>query len=310
VINIFKRYKTFNEIIPDFLVEKEIIVEHRTFIGYTGKIKVFTEWLKENKLSEKPLRKISNDDIKRFSIYLANTKDLDKETCKKYREALSSIFKYAEEVGETKIIPFDKFIIPIKKRDCSPKYIPQEKQLDLIKDILSRDYQLFLACMIQYCSGIRPKELLSLKVQDISFDNRTIKVSRMIAKTGKTRYADLTEELQQYFKVYGVENADPELYIFGWKGKMSKKHISQNMLSYRFRKYRDKHGLSEEIKFYSWKHTGGTDLITSQLANLPQLQKHFGHDSIMSTQRYIEAHGGITNNVIKDNFKSPIYEKL
>jgi integrase len=77
-------------------------------------------------------------------------------------------------------------------------------------------------------------------------------------------------------------------------------------LTYRFNKYRERHKIDKGVKFYSFKHTGLTDLINSKMVSLPQLQQHAGHDKITSTEKYIINHGGITNDVIKEKFSSPI----
>jgi integrase len=214
-----------------------------------------------------------------FSIYLATERDLDRETCTKYRAFLKGLFRFAKLQGEPVHATVDRFIIPIKKRDCSPKYIPQEKQVALLEDVFAHDYQLFVACEIMYCSGLRPKELLNLKVGDIDFVGGTIRVLKLVAKTRKCRYADLTDELADYLRHYGVTTAEPEKFLF-CRGGCGDKHWSINMLADRFRHYRQAHGISDEVKYYSWKHTGATDLINSKLATLVQLKNHLGHDRL------------------------------
>jgi integrase len=299
----FSKGSMFDEVSSDFLKEKKVTLRPHTYSGYVSRIRVFKEWLEDNSLAGVSMQKITETNIRDFSIYISDVKDLDKETVKKYKATLIPIFKAAG----IKELPFNKFLIPIKKRDCSPKYVPQDKQVPLLKDLKENNYQLFLACMIQYTSGIRPNELRNLQVKDILLDSNTICIKQLIAKTKKIGYADLTDELKSYLIEYGILNADPELYLFGLKGKMAKKPLSVNMLGYYFRAYRKKHNINPEVKFYSWKHTGGTDLITSKIANMPQLQKHFRHTNMSSTIKYIENHSGITNDVIKEAFKSPAF---
>lgn len=306
-----KSYKTFDQIIPDYLKEKNIVLKPKTFIGHRGKTLLFGKWLGWNGLNKLPLRKIKNRHIRDFSVYLAETRDLDRATCEKYRDTLRVFFRYVKIVGQTKKIPFKRFILPLKKRDNKPAYIPADKIVALLNEIRVKDPQLFVGCMIQYCSAIRPgKEMLNLKPGVFNFGAKTIQVGELNAKTGKQRYADLTDELIEYLIEYGVQQADSDCYLFGKHRTFGLVHICENNLTVRFNKYRDSHQISKKVKFYSWKHTGLTDLIASKLCSLPQLQHHAGHDNIRSTEKYILEHGGLTNDIIKTQFRSPMIKDV
>ena len=233
--------KTFDEGLPQFLSRKQISVHPKTYNGYKGKLNVFSLWLKEHGLSQTPLRELTNDNIADFFVYIARDRDLDRPTCEKYYANIRSVFQFYEESENMIKLPFKSVSYPIKKRDCAPKYIPKDKQKALFEDMRKKDYQLFLACMIQYCSAVRPgREMLSLKVGDFDFGGGTIRVSELSAKTGACRYADFTEELMGYCREYGIKGADESLYVFGVKGKMGTQPVSENMLRYRFNNFRKK----------------------------------------------------------------------
>lgn len=304
-MSILRRYKTFDELVPDFLESKRISLQHRSYLAYPGRIEIFSKWLRNKGLSKLSLKKITNAQIASFYSWVSEARDLDRSTVEKYVVAVRSLFQYAQKRGEISEIPFDLVVLTIKKRDCSPKYIPADKQSALLDDMYKTDFQLFLACMIQYFCALRPgKELRLVKVKDFDFEEGIVHVTKMNAKTGKERYITMTDELAGYLRQYGVEGADPELYLFGKKHKIGIRHISINNLRERFNIFRTKHGISKEVKFYSWKHTGGTDLIHMRLLSVTQLQNHFGHDRITSTEKYIEECGGKINKNLKENFKS------
>lgn len=302
----------FKDVRKQYLAERKIILKPRTYIGHSGKLKLFQWWLKKNDYSKLPLRKIDDKILNEFSIYLADVRDLDKATCIKYRDTLGVFFKFARSIKVIKKIPLKRFIIPIKKRDCQPKYIPEDKIVALLTDIRQNDYQLFVGFMLQYCSAIRPgNEMLNLKPSDFNFITKTIKVGELDAKVGKQRYADLTEELTQYLIEYGIQTANQDHYLFGKRRTFGEKMICQNNLRVRFNKYRDKHGIDKGVKYYSAKHTGCTDLINNKILHLstPQVMKHLGHGRISSTEHYILDHVGITNDDIKEQFKSKIFNQ-
>ena len=304
-MSILRRYKTFDELVPDFLESKRISLQHRSYLAYPGRLEIFSKWLKENKLDTISLRKLTNKNIAAFFNWVSESRDLDKATVEKYVVAIKSLYKYSQKIGEVKDIPFDLVVLPIKKRDCSPKYIPADKQYYILKDIYENDFQLFIACLLQYFCALRPgKELRLIKIRDINFEESIIHIQKLNAKTKKERYITMPDELSVYLKNYGVEKADSNLYLFGKKHKIGDKPVSVNNLRERFNVFRNKHGISKEIKFYSWKHTGGTDLIHMKLLSIIQLQNHFGHGRISSTEKYIEECGGKINKDLKEKFKS------
>jgi integrase len=304
-MSILRKYKTFDEILPDFLVEKRMSMQHKSYLAYPGRCEIFSKWLTEHGLSKTPLKKISNAQVASFYSWVSEVRDLDRATVEKYIVAIRSLFQYAQKRGEVSDIPFGLVVLPVKKRDCSPKYIPADKQSALLQDMYKTDFQLFLACMVQYFCALRPgKELRLVKVKDFDLKEGAVHVSKMNAKTGKERYITLPDELAGYLREYGVEHADPEHFLFGKKRKIGPSHVSINNLRERFNVFRSRHGISKEVKFYSWKHTGGTDLVHMRLLSVTQLQNHFGHDRITSTEKYIEECGGKINRDLKDKFKS------
>lgn len=296
-MNIFKTYRTFNQVYPDFLKERKIVLKDRTYTGYVGRIALFSRYLIDVKLSDVPLRKITNQDIARFFAYLASGRGLDKPTCQKYYVTIKKIWEYASKIGEVdkKELPFDLVVFPSKKGDFSPELIPKEVFEDLVADMKENDPQLHLAAMIQYYAFIRPgTELRKLKVEDFNFEQKTIRVSEMVAKTKITRYATITKDLFEILIEYEINKAPKDKYVFGKKERFADKHVGINSFSYRFRQFKIKYKLHERVRFYSFKHTGITDMLNSGMP-LIYVQAQAGHSRLSSTQHYAKKYGGIVN---------------
>lgn len=155
-MRLFKPYKTFDEILPQFLLEREIELKHRSFINYLGKTTIFSNWLKSKDLSLFALRRISNEIMSDFFIYLAKDKRLDRPTVEKYFLVLRSVFQYARKRGEVEKLPFDLITYPAKKEDKSAEVISPVHLKMLLPTIRERDPQLYLAVMIEYYCFIRP----------------------------------------------------------------------------------------------------------------------------------------------------------
>lgn len=305
-MNLFRKHKTFDEILPSFLEGKHIELKPKSYSGYVGRIKVFSAWLKENNLSDIPLRKLSDIDlIPFFNKLLSTDKKLDRPTVKKYFESIKAVFNYALDIDEIEYIPSFKGIkFPKKGKDCSAALIPENLLPDLLDDIHDNDMQLYVATMLEYYCGVRPgREARLIKVGAFNLKEGVLKIESENAKTGRVRFITMADDFVNTCKEYGIDKADADLYIFGKNKHLDTRPISENMLRYRFNKFRDKHGLSSDVKLYSMKHTGCSELI--KITDLKTIQDHLGHTNITSTAHYVKKISCGVNNNIKHNFHNP-----
>lgn len=305
-MNLFKKYKTFDEVLPSFLEGKKIEVNPKSYSGYVGRIRVFSEWLRDNKLSDVPLRKILNDDFVRFfHKCLIETRELDRPTVKKYYETIYAILNHALDMDEIEFLPtFKGLKFPKKGKDCSAQLIPEDKLPDLLDDIHDNDKQLYVACMMEYYCGVRPgREARLIKAGAFNLKEGVVRIDSSIAKTGKQRLITMADDFVNTCREYGIGEADPNLYVFGKNKSLDTRPVSQNMLRYRFNIFRDKHGLPEGVKLYTMKHQGASNLI--KIADLKTIQDHLGHSNITSTQHYVKRISCSTNDNIRHNFHNP-----
>lgn len=308
-MNILRRYKTFEEILPSFLAEKQIQVGRKSYLSYTRKSTVFNEWLQEQSLYDKPMRKITEQHIADFFVAIAPR--FDRPTCQKFFLTLRSIFKYAKKKGELDILPFDKemVVFPRKGKDCSAALIPSHIVPVLLDDIKKHDPQLFLACMLEFYCGIRPgREVRLIQVRNFDLKEGILTIDAEKSKNGKTGRITMSDDLIQICKEYGIEEVDSNLYIFGKNKHLDIVPLSENMLRYRFNKYRDKYGLSHDVKLYSFKHIGASYLVHSKVLDILQLRDHLRHSNLSATEHYVKKIIGEKNEAIKTQFPNPLKE--
>jgi len=125
-------------------------------------------------------------------------------------------------------------------------------------------------------------------------------------KNGKVGRITMSEDFVNICKEYGISEADPNLYVFSWKGQMGTRVISENMLRFRFNKFRDKFGLSKDVKFYSLKHMGASYLVHSKVLDILELKDHLRHSDLSATQHYVKKVLGEQNNAIRTQFPNPL----
>jgi integrase len=305
-MNLFRKYKTIEAILPGWLLERETVSSRKTFNGYHCNAMVFIDWLKEQGILHQPIRKITSQNITDFFYFLGREKGLDKPTCERYFLHLRLLFKYALKLGEIDNVPFDFVVFPRKKKDQSADVIQAVHLKPLLLDIKEHDPQLFLACMMQYYCFIRPgRELRLLTIGDIDLQNGLITVQQDHAKNKLRQVVTMPQQLIDLCIEYGIDIADKSLFVFGNKKRFNTKPISVNMLRWRFNKYREAMNLPKNYKFYSFKHTGASNLHMSGIS-MRELMDQLRHTKLEATQHYLKRHCGIVNNRIRDNFPSPM----
>jgi integrase len=305
-MRLFRKYKTIDDLLPGFLLEKEFGRKAKTTSGYNCHTKVFRDWLEDHGMKSIALRKITENNITQFSYFLGKERGLDKTTCEKYFLDVRAFFKYALKKGEVDKVPFDFFIYPRKKKDQGAQVIQHEDLKPLLLKIKEADPQLYLACMIQYYCFIRPgKELRLLKLENIDLYHGVITVPQELAKNGIKQTVTMPHQLIDLCIEYGMETANKSLYVFGRNKNFDIKPWSVNMLRYHFNRIRKKMGLPEDYKFYSFKHTGATALHQSGIS-MREIMDQLRHTNLSASQHYLKKHCGIVNDRIRDNFPSPM----
>jgi site-specific recombinase XerD len=307
-MGILRRYKRFEEVLATFLPEKQMQVTRTTYLGYTRAAFLFGEWLKEHGLDSKPMRKISAQDIADFSIHLAQSK-FDKPTCESFIMRIRSVFKYALKRGEVVTVPFDRdlIVLPKKGKDHSAALIPSHIMPVLLQDIKEHDPQLFLACMMEFYCGTRPgREIRLIKVRNFDLVNGILTIDADKSKNGKVGRITMSNDFIEMCKGYGIEGADPDLYVFGKNHRLDTRHLSENMLTFRFNKYRTKYQLSTDVKLYSFKHMGASYLVHSKVLDILELKEHLRHSDLSATQHYVKKVLGDKNEAIRTQFPNPL----
>ena len=156
---------------------------------------------------------------------------------------------------------------------------------------------------MQYYCAIRPgDEMRSLRISDFSFHTSTVTIKNIHAKNNRTESiaipAPLMNILQNH---YELQKYPYDYYVFGKKGCPDTQKIDKNTLRLRHNKFRDQLNITDEVKLYSWKHSGAQELSNAGI-NTYDLCRHLRHKSIVTTEHYIRKRLGEKNEIIRNNF--------
>lgn len=135
-------------------------------------------------------------------------------------------------------------------------------------ELIKEDPQLWLAICFEYYCFLRPgKELRFLKIRDIDFSRGVIDVEAIRAKTNLERFPTIPTIFLNELRMKWKLNQYPgNYYVLGKGGKPGTTNLSKNTLRNRFRYFREKLGMPESYKFYSWKHTGNGRAVDSGIS--------------------------------------------
>lgn len=294
---------TFRVLASEFLLYKKSEVSNRTMQSYKSKLRSFEDFLRRNNLDEKQIIAIDNNHVIFFLKELADIEGLSRLSIEKYQQILYTFFSWI--VGNKKI----KMNNPVmhiprlgKVVDESAPALTKSVRNLLQKKIEKEDPQLWLGCSIQYYTAIRPgTEMRLIQLKNINMESRTITVRNYLAKNSRTETVDIPEQLYLLLLGWNLENYSSDFYLFGKNRMPGKIPIGKNSLRTRFNKIRDELGLPREIKFYSWKHSGALELKTAG-ANMYEIQRHFRHKSVTTTEGYWRKRLGGTGDEIKKKF--------
>ena len=292
-----------------FLEKTKPLCKPKTYQSYQSKLRKLVNWCELNKLNEIDVSFIDNKHIKSFFEYLIDKK-LDKNTVKKYRQNLHSFFNFLIEQKIIKTNPVFDIPIPEKRIDAAARPIFENDMEKLLNSIQELDPQLYLACLFQYYTAIRPgTELRLLKIGDINFYSGSVTINDVQAKKERHETVDMPVQLTEIcIENYLLHNFNPSYYVFGRNRVPGPEPMGMNTMRDRFNRIRDALKLPQHYKYYSFKHTGAGRLLESG-ATLVEVQNHLRHKDISDTQAYVLRHFGPRNNKVINHFPEPFEHK-
>lgn len=265
----------------------------------------FFQYLLFEKGSTKSTVESYRDDLKQFFTFYKDKKDTNDLTeydlvdfmrvqlnkglsVSTVLRRMSSIKHFYNFLFSEKLISFqiNKFDKP-KTIKTLPTCLSNEEVEDLlaVPDTTKADGARDAAMLeLMYSTGMRVSELLNLKLKDINFEKRVIKI---IGKGKKTRiipFGDYAyEKLMYYYDNYRKHNIKGnDNYVFlNRYGKV----LSRQYFFLRIKKYALLAGINKNISPHTLRHSFATHMLDSQ-AELRAVQEMLGHTNLATTQIY------------------------
>ena len=144
-------------------------------------------------------------------------------------------------------------------------------------------------------TGIRVSALVQINIEDIDFDNNTIKVVEKRTKTKLLSFGDNTKTLlQDWIKVRNMHYGDVEtsaLFLSQWKRRITTNGVRDLVTKYT-------QNINKHITPHKLRATAATQAAASGV-NVQTIQEMYNHGSIQTTMRYVKALNAEKNAAIK-----------
>lgn len=287
--------------LSEFLLLKKSSVTEKSYQTYRSKLRIFCEWAEHCALDVVHVSTISEEHICDFLRSIAEDGNLSKLTIQKYAQILHAFFDFLIKKKLLKNNPVMNIPNIGVVVDEAPRPIPEQERAKIVAAMRKYDPQLLLVCQLEYYCAIRPNECRLLQVGDVDFENMMIRVPQDKSKNRQTEHVCIPKQLYNAMIKAKLNEYAKELYLFGVNGIPGAKPLGKNNFRNRFNSFRNRLGLPTEYKLYSFKHTGGVELVNAGVDTW-ELQRHFRHKSIDTTERYIRKNFAVNSDKIKNHF--------
>ncbi len=228
---------------------------------------------------------LSRDQIRDFlsSLYLTTS---NRSTVSRKIYAVRSFFQYLIRQGTTEKNPMDLISVP-KSDKKLPEILTEEEMISFLDKlpgesiIEKRNKALF---ELFYASGLRLSELTDLKIGNINFKERMI---RVFGKGNKERIVPFNKKtglvLQEYLALSNIEYRTRGEYIFlNFRGKKISARGVEKIVKEVFKKINDS---GKNVYPHLFRHSFATHLLQRGV-DLRMIQELLGHSNLSTTEKY------------------------
>ena len=247
-----------------------------TITAYLKDINDFQNFLIDN--GTKISKEINYSFVRQWIVVLSEKK-YSKISINRKIASLKSYFNFLVNIGKINTSPLkghknlkssSKIVIPFSEDEMDKVFDNFESS-----NINNRDK---LIIEIFYSTGIRREELINIKIKNISFERKVIKV---VGKRNKERMIPMLPNLSSNILNY-IDEKDPKIYLFE-SSKSKKLSISTiyRIVTKYFRSVSSKVRISPHVL----RHTFATHMLNKG-ADINTIKEILGHASLSSTQIY------------------------
>jgi site-specific recombinase XerD len=210
--------------------------------NYSHHLKLFLQFI------DKPAEEATDEDIGSYILTCAESRS------SAYQKAAISAIKYYYEQVLHRTINKDVTTWP-KIEHRLPVVFSTEEVALLLKTVVNLKHKCML--YIVYSGGLRRSEVVKLKVSDIDFDRKQIRIRQ--GKGNKDRYTLISDKAAEVVKQY-LKTYNPSTWLF--QGQKGGKYTTNSIQKF-FKKALEKAAINKEATLHSLRHSFVTSVLLS-----------------------------------------------
>ena len=257
----------------------------KTIIAYKNDLMSFQDF-NYSKFDQKNIKGVNYSQIRSWIVSLVADK-ISNTSINRKISSLNSYYKFLLKTGDIKINPLNEHKALKTKSTIQLPF--SETEISNVLNPLNFDksfegHRDYLILELLYTTGIRRQELIDLKIQNIDYSNKRIKV---LGKRNKERYIPLIsstiESIDKYLKYrdkFKNIKSNDKLFLTS-KGKS----IYDNLVYRITKKYFTGFSTKSKKSPHILRHSFATHLLNNG-ADLNSVKDLLGHTSLAATQVY------------------------
>lgn len=246
----------------------------RTLLYYEQSYKMFANVVDVNA----SITTISNRTIKQYILWQQKNTDTCATSINARLRGIRTFLNYCYEMEY-----IGKIKVPMLKVDSKQKepYTREEvvKLLSIGKNPSFTEYRNYCIVSTFIATGMRLNTLINLKVEDISFENNTIRLTT--TKSRKMQYIPMPNKLATLLGKY-IKRVKPTTYLFT---NREGGQLSDNSVKIAVRKYNRARGV-EKTSVHLFRHTFAKNYLLNG-GDVFKLQRLLGHSTLDITKNYV-----------------------
>ena len=296
-----------------FSMEKKTELSKNTIDHYNLTVKWTIAAVEKLHLQHASVCDIKRQHIKSIMETVKKTRSWSNKAYNKNLGYLRAIFSELIEWNIIENNPASK-IKSLKVQKTNANIPATDEQSKKIKDLLQEEWLSFYVFIITiFHTGMRPEEILQIKISMVDLKNKQINLPPDITKTDIYRIVPLNKFLLNYYNTLNLDKFPTDYFIFGtMRGDKrnlgitpksdfvpAPDNLHSDTATKLWRKL-IKIGLGIDVNMYSMKHLGADKKILAGV-DLDALKELYGHTSKLTTLTYAK--------VIKEVNRKQILEK-
>lgn len=240
----------------------------------------FKKW---NHLEDREAHEVATEDVERVQKEM-ETAGKSAQTIKHVLVILDRTINFGVKTGRISQPDTKKLRITKPKVDSGTHIeTMDDKQLERYITAINEEEDQISANILRFAlvTGMRRTAILSLKWEDIDFNNSNIMLRGIVSKKKKTDYIKINSSARNILEIMQKDGYGGE-YVFSKPGGTIRKDFRR--LS---RRVRNKAGLPKDFRpLHGLRHTFASRLISSRKVNMDELQELLTHETPAMTRVY------------------------